>query len=83
MLADSGLLQELEHRAFSTMGHPLCINGDPAYPLRVHLQAPFRDGVLTPQMIDFNKSINQVRVSVEWLLETLLITLNLSTSKKT
>ena len=67
MLADSGLLQELEHRAFSTMGHPLCIYGDPAYPLRVHLQAPFRDGVLTPQMIEFNKSISQVRVSVEWL----------------
>ena len=69
MLADSGLLQELEHRAFSTMGHPLCIYSDPAYPLRVHLQAPFRDGVLTPQMIKFNKSISQVRVSVEWLFE--------------
>ena len=39
MLADSGLLQELEPYAFSPTGEPMCIYGDPAYPLRVHLHA--------------------------------------------
>ena len=51
MLRESGLLPMLQHNAISPTGQPLCVYGDPAYPLRVHLQAPFRQGVrLTPQM---------------------------------
>ena len=46
---------------------PLCIYGDPAYPLRVHLQAPYRQAVMTPQMQAFNTSMSAVRISVEWL----------------
>lgn len=42
-------------------------NGDPAYPLRVHLQAPYRRENLTPEMAAFNKSMNTARVSVEWI----------------
>ena len=38
----------------------------PRYPLRVHLQAPFRNVVLTQQMEDFNNSMSAVRSSVEW-----------------
>ena len=34
----------------------MCIYGDPAYPLRIHLQAPFRNRVLTPQMLAYNSS---------------------------
>ena len=34
--------------------------------LRVHLIAPFRNGVLTPPMMEFNQSMSTVRVSVEW-----------------
>ena len=45
----------------------MCIYGDPAYPLRVHLQAPFRQRVPTPQMQLFNKSMSAVRCSVEWI----------------
>ena len=37
MLAVSGLLQQLEHYAFSRAGEPMALYGDPAYPLRVHL----------------------------------------------
>ena len=37
MLADSGLLATLQQHSFETNGNPLCIYGDPAYPLRVHL----------------------------------------------
>ena len=45
----------------------MCIYGDPAYPLRVHLQGLFKNAILTPQMEQFNSSISVVRISVEWL----------------
>ena len=46
MLVDSNLLHELEQNAFSPTGEPMCVFGYPAYPLRVHLQAPYRNGIL-------------------------------------
>lgn len=67
MLADSNLLANLQAFAFSRVGDPLCIYGDPAYPLRVHLHAPFRNALLTPQMEAYNSSMSSVRSSVEWL----------------
>ena len=67
MLRDSGLLADLERHAISPTGEPMCLYGDPAYPLRVHLQAPFRDARLTPEMEAFNHSMSRVRVSVEWI----------------
>ena len=67
MIQDSGLLQDLENFAYSPDGRPMCIFGDPAYPLRLHLQAPFRNAVMTPQMEAFNDSMSTVRTSVEWL----------------
>ena len=68
ILRESGLLPMLQHNAISPTGQPLSLYGDPAYPLRVHLQAPFRQGVrFTPQMCAYNKSMSEVRVSVEWL----------------
>ena len=55
MLAESGFLQDLTTHAFSPIGRPLCVCGDPAYPLRMHLQAPFSNaGGLTEQMELFN-----------------------------
>ena len=45
----------------------MCLYGDPAYPLRTHLQGPFRNAQLTPQMMAYNKAMSEVRVSVEWL----------------
>ena len=36
----------------------------PAYPLRNHLLAPFRNVVLTREMEEFNKSMSSVRVTV-------------------
>ena len=67
MLADSGLLNDLQRFAFSTTRQPMCLYGDPAYPLRIHLQAPFRIAVLTPAMQAFNSSMSAVHESVEWL----------------
>ena len=72
MLAESGLLRDLEQYAVSTGGQPMCIYGDPAYPLRVDLQGPFRGAALTPQMEMFNDSMSSVRVSVEWLFGDIL-----------
>ena len=66
MLVDSGLLRDLEHYAHVD-GRPMCVYGDPAYPHRVHLQAPFRNRPLTAEMEAFNKSMSRVRVTVEWL----------------
>lgn len=67
MLADSNLLENLEMYAFSTTGQPMSIYSDPAYPLRVHLQAPYRQAHITPAMQNFNTAMSSVRVSVEWL----------------
>ncbi|KAK3742549.1 hypothetical protein QZH41_017039 [Actinostola sp. cb2023] len=67
MLADSGLLQDLQQFAFNPAGQPLCVYGDPAYPLRQHLQGPFKYGILTPQMQNYNSAMSSVRCSVEWL----------------
>ncbi|XP_022793676.1 uncharacterized protein LOC111332581 [Stylophora pistillata] len=67
MLADSDLLTILEQYAVSPTGQAMCIYGDPAYPLRVNLMAPFRGAALTAQMEAFNKSMSNVRTSVEWL----------------
>ena len=67
MLAYSKLLDDLRQFAFSPTGQPMCSFGDPAYPLRLHLQAPFRNVALTPRMVAYNKSMSTVRVAVEWL----------------
>ena len=50
----------------------MCVFVDPAYPLQVHLQAPFRHGILTPMMEEYNAEISSVRVSVEWLLGNII-----------
>ena len=44
-----------------------CVCMTTAYPLRVHLQGPFRNPHLTPLMEAYNSSMSSVRVSVEWL----------------
>ena len=68
MLAMSGLLDQLEQHSFTPDGQPLCIYGDPAYPLRVFLQCPFaRRPDFTAQEQAFNESMSRVRVSVEWV----------------
>ena len=69
MLHDSHLLDDLQQFAFSPgpVMHPMCLYGDPAYPLRRHLQAPFRNIHLTAQMEQFNKAMSPLRTSVELL----------------
>ncbi|XP_068692273.1 uncharacterized protein [Montipora foliosa] len=70
MLAMSGLLPMLETYSVSSTGQPLCLYRDPAYPLRVHLQGPFKGAAL--QQEAFNVSMSKVRVSVEWVFGDIL-----------
>ena len=67
MLRESGLLNQLQQHSFTPNGLVLCIYGDPAYPLRQHLQAPFRSLQLAQVQKDYNKAMRQVRTSVEWV----------------
>ena len=55
MIADSGLLQSLSQHSFSPDVTPLCIYGDPAHLLRVHLQRPFKGARWTPAEQQFSK----------------------------
>ena len=41
------------------------LQGDTAYPLRVHLQGPFANP--TPDQLRHNKAMSQSRVAVEWV----------------
>jgi len=63
MLADSGLLRDLEQHAFSITREPMALYGDPAYPLRVPLQVPYGGAGITPQMELYNKAMSAVRMS--------------------
>lgn len=67
LIRDSQLYQSLERFDFNPLGQPMCLYGDPAYPLRFHLQKPYRNVVLTPAMQAYNKAMSNVRSSVEWL----------------
>ena len=67
MLTESGLLSLLQQCSHDTNGRPLCIYGDPAYPLRIHLQARFKGARLTQDQKDFNQAMSKVRVCVEWV----------------
>ena len=66
MLQELGVLTNLRRFAFHN-DDPLCIFGDPAYPLGVHLQGPFKEANLTPDMVAYNKAMSEVRVSVKWM----------------
>ena len=67
ILARSGILDQLEHFSFGSHWEILCIYGDPAYPLKVHLQTPFRGANLIPLQKSWNKKMSSARISVEWV----------------
>ena len=47
-------------------GQPYVVYGDPAYGVNRYVLAPFRGAQLSQQQLDFNKSMSQVRICVEW-----------------
>jgi len=65
MLDKSRILGELPK--FSHVnGDPYYIYGDPAYPLRTHLQRPFKGSLLSEEEEEYNTAMSSVRVAVEW-----------------
>jgi len=66
MLRRSGLLTQLEQHMTAADGTVFSLYGDPAYPLRPHLMAPFRGAVLTAEQQAFNEAMSALRVCVEW-----------------
>jgi len=67
MPAQSGLVGDLQRHSFSPLGQPLCVYGDPAYPLNIHLQGPFKGAKITPSQNEYNTAMSSVRTSVEWV----------------
>ena len=66
MLHESDLLNDLRRVAWFN-GQPPCIYGDPAYPMQIHLQTPYKEANLTRDQKNYNKPMKGVRVAVEWL----------------
>ena len=62
MLLDTGLLNQLQQYSFGQNQRSLYVYGDPAYPLRVHLQAGFKGARLSQQQIHWNTRMSEVRV---------------------
>ena len=52
---------------------PLCIYGDLAYSSSFHLLASFSRQNLTPNPVNYNKAVSQIRVPVEWLFNEIEI----------
>ena len=67
MMAQSNLLQSLALHSHSATGAILCIYGDPAYPLRLHLQGPFKSRQLSVNEKAYNMLMSKARVSIEWI----------------
>ena len=72
MLARSGVLNQYQRFSVDTNRNPLCIYGDPPYPLCLHLQRPFPGAGLTPIQHAWNESMSEVRVSVEWIFDDII-----------
>ena len=67
MLRMSGLLEALQQYSYSSTNQPLCIYGDLANPMRVHLQAPYQGARLSNDEQSFNTSTSTVRTALEWV----------------
>ena len=48
------------------LGVQYCFYGDPAYCFRPYLQVGFQGSNLTEYRIQFNSSVSNVRIAVEW-----------------
>ena len=72
MLRETNLLTQLQQFSHDQNGNTLTIYGDLAYPLRVHLQKPFRGPGLTQHQKLYNTAMSKVRISVEWVFGDIL-----------
>ena len=66
MLADSGLLQQLQQHTWFNL-QPLCVYGDPAYPVSMPFQYPISGANLNDAQDRYKEVMRSVRVSLGWL----------------
>lgn len=72
LLKESGIQEAFENANWLDRdGAPFAIYGDPAYPVRDWVLAPFRNAQ-NPQEVLFNKCMSSVRECVEWQFGKLL-----------
>ena len=55
---ESGLQHQLQLHSFDGRGRPFCVYGDPAYPVTLHVQGPFKGAHLNNAQKDFNASMS-------------------------
>ena len=72
MLVRSELLTLLQVHSRAPDDTLLCIYGDPAYPLRPQLMAPFRGANLDDRQQIWNTRMNAVRTAVEWVFNDIV-----------
>jgi hypothetical protein len=67
LLRESGVCEQFErHQWMDRNGLPFAVYGDPAYPVKNYLIAPFRGARLNEEQQLFNQQMSSVRESVEW-----------------
>ncbi|XP_030841272.1 uncharacterized protein LOC593936 isoform X1 [Strongylocentrotus purpuratus] len=82
LLRESGLLTILEGGSHDAEGNVLCIYGDPRYPVRPQLQAPFPTANITPDQAAFNEVMSKVKITAEWSFGGIVNFFKLSDFKK-
>ena len=66
LLNGSGVLNYMQANMNTPDGRPLCLYGNPAYPLRPHLHHPYRGQRLTAAEQQHNTEMSRIRQAVEW-----------------
>ena len=66
MLHESNLLNDLRQFAWFN-NNPLRIYRDPAYPVSIHLQAPYWQAQNNKDMKKYSKAMSEIRRAVKWL----------------
>lgn len=75
LLRLSSIQEQFEERRLELVGEDglqFSLYGDPAYPVRDYLLAPYRGNNLTPPQQEFNRRMSAVREAVEWQFGKLL-----------
>ena len=67
MFYESGLLANLQRHAVDVNGNQFCVFGDSAYPIDRQVITPFKGVNITPAQHDFNRVMQKLRISVEWV----------------
>ena len=81
MLNFSGVMFQLQQHSHGAKENQL-LNSDPAYLFRAYLQSPVPGAHLLPQEKDFSKTMNSVRVSVDWVIRDFMNHFKFSDLKK-